>query len=230
MDSPMTTPTSTSPNSKLTELRKEHDELKSQFDMLVKQVEAMNLQPSRVDVVIDKPNTDEPKAPKADKAPKKPKSSKKENTPSFPLPWTGTPITGCCQGIRSNYDTYTQCHQPCIKDNIYCKTCAKNCGSDGIPKDGNVDTRNNITKKIKPYIHFMNAKQLSKQDVLNEAAKFNITLSDEIFEKPPTAAKGRPKKITSATEDSDDEQQSTQNPSIQILALLETEPQSPKSP
>ena len=121
----------TSPNSKLTELRKDHDELKSQFDMLVKQVEAMNLHP-RVDVVIDKPITDEPKAPKADKAPKT-QAIQERNTPSFALPWTVTPITGC-QGIRSNYDTYAQCHQPCTKDMLLPKHVLKTADLMVFPK------------------------------------------------------------------------------------------------
>lgn len=220
MDSPMTTPTSTSPNSKFIELEKKHDALQSQVDALAKQVGAMNIEPMRV-VVDTKP--DEPKVAKP-KAAKKPKN---ESTPAFALPWTGTPMTGCCQGIRSNYDTYTQCHQPCSKDSQYCKTCAKNCGEDGIPKDGNVDTRASITKKIKPYIHFMNAKKLSKQNVIDEAAKFGITLPDQIFEKPSTGAKGRPKKVTAAADDSEEEQVA---PNIQILGLLQTDPVSPKSP
>ncbi len=221
MDSPMTTPTSTSPNSKFIELEKKHDALQSQVDALAKQIGAMNIEPTRVDIVVDtKP--DEPKVAKP-KAAKKPKN---ENTPAFALPWTGTPMTGCCQGIRSNYDTYTQCHQPCLKGSQYCKTCAKNCGEDGIPKDGNVDTRGSMTKKIKPYIHFMNAKKLSKQNVLDEAAKFGITLPDQIFEKPSTGAKGRPKKVSAA--DSDDD--SLLAPNIQILGVLGNDPHSPKSP
>ena len=72
----------------------------------------------------------------------------------------------------------------------------------------------------------MNAKKLSKQDVIEEAAKFDITLADEIFEKPTSGAKGRPKKST-AVIDSDED---TQLPQIQILGLLDTEPTSPKSP
>ena len=91
MDSPMTTPTSTSPNSKLTELRKEHDELKSQFDMLVKQVEAMNLQPSRVDVVIDNVMNLRHLNDKA------PKTQTIQENILHCTSWTGTPITGCCQ-------------------------------------------------------------------------------------------------------------------------------------
>ena len=220
MDSPMTTPTS--PNSKFIELEKKHDALQSQVDALAKQVGAMNIEPMRVDVVVDtKPEEIKVAKPKPAKKPKN------ESTPAFALPWTGTPMTGCCQGIRSNYDTYTQCHQPCSKDSQYCKTCAKNCGDDGIPKDGNVATRASITKKIKPYIHFMNAKKLSKQNVLDEAAKFGITLPDKIFEKPSTGAKGRPKKVTAAIDDSDDEQVT---PQIQILGLVPSQPDSPKSP
>jgi hypothetical protein len=225
MDSPMTTPTS--PNTKIAELERKQEAfelkqeaLQSTVDLLSKQLNAMNIE-TRKD--------DEPVAvPQPAKKPKKESSN-----PAFALPWTGTPISGCCQGIRSNYDTYTQCHQACSKGSIYCKTCAKNCGDNGIPKDGNVETRSNITKKIKPYIHFMNAKQLSKQDVINEAKKFGITLSDEIFEKPPTATKGRPKKTVAVANDSDDDAPQEGNdeaPAVQILGLLENETAAPNSP
>lgn len=210
MDSPMTTPTSPT-TTKISALELKHDALQDQVDVLTKQFAALNID-ARVDVPVEKVEIVPPK------------EVKKNFTPAFALPWTGTPIPGCCQGIRSNYDTFTQCHQACVKDGIYCKTCTKNCGEDGIPKEGNVTTRPDITKKVKGYIHFMNAKKLSKADVIQEATKFGITLSDEIFEKPGVA-KGRPKKV-SATSDSDDEQP----PAIQILGLLDTTTTSPKSP
>ncbi len=224
MDSPMTTPSaspktqiaqqsSASPNTKIAALQQQHDALQSTVELLTKQMTALNLEPTRVEVEAEKPT-------------EKPAGKKAKATPAFALPWTGVPITGCCQGIRSNYDTFTQCHQACVKDGDYCKTCTKNCGELGIPKEGNVDTRSEITKKVKGYIHYMNAKKLSKQDVIEEAAKFDITLADEIFEKPTSGAKGRPKKST-AVIDSDED---TQLPQIQILGLLDTEPTSPKSP
>lgn len=228
MDSPMTTPSaspktqiaqqsSASPNTKIAALQQQHDALQSTVDLLTKQMTALNLEPTRVEVEAEKP---------AEKPAEKAAGKKAKATPAFALPWTGTPITGCCQGIRSNYDTFTQCHQACVKDGDYCKTCTKNCGELGIPKEGNVDTRSEITKKIKGYIHYMNAKKLSKQEVIEEAAKFDITLADEIFEKPTSGAKGRPKKST-AVNDSDED---AQLPQIQILGLLDTEPTSPKSP
>ena len=213
------TTTPTSPNTKIAALERKQEALQSTVDLLSKQINAMNIETRKDDV--------EPVHEPA----KKPK--KESSNPAFALPWTGTPISGCCQGIRSNYDTYTQCHQACSKGSIYCKTCAKNCGENGIPKDGNVETRSNITKKIKPYIHFMNAKKLSKQDVINEANKFGITLSDEIFEKPPTATKGRPKKTVAVANDSDDDAPQDGNdeaPAVQILGLLDNEQTSPKSP
>ena len=222
MDSPMTTPSASpqtqiaqqsSPNTKIAALQQQHDALQSTVDLLTKQMTALNVEPTRVEVEAEKPA-------------EKPAGKKVKATPAFALPWTGTPITGCCQGIRSNYDTFTQCHQACVKEGDYCKTCTKNCGEDGIPKEGNVDTRSEITKKIKGYIHYMNAKKLSKQEVIEEAAKFDITLADEIFEKPSSGAKGRPKKST-AVIDSDED---GQLPQIQILGLLDTEPTSPKSP
>lgn len=230
MDSPMTT-TPTSPNTKIAEVlrfverkqeafERKHEALQSTVDLLSKQINAMNIETRKDDV--PEPVHEPAKKPK-----------KESSNPAFALPWTGTPISGCCQGIRSNYDTYTQCHQACSKGSIYCKTCAKNCGEDGIPKDGNVETRSNITKKIKPYIHFMNAKKLSKQDVINEANKFGITLSDEIFEKPPTATKGRPKKTVAVANDSDDDAPQEGNdeaPAVQILGLLDNETTSPTSP
>ena len=233
MDSPMTTPSaspttqiaqqsSASPNTKIAALQQQHDALQSTVDLLTKQFETMALEPARVEVEM--PSAEKPSAEKP--AAEKPAAKKVKTTPAFALPWTGSPIEGCCQGIRSNYDTFTQCHQTCVKDGEYCKTCTKNCGEDGIPKEGNVATRSEITKKVKGYIHYMNAKKLSKQDVLDEAAKFDIVLADEIFEKPASGAKGRPKKST-AVIDSDEE---TQLPAIQILGLLDTEPTSPKSP
>jgi len=214
------TTTPTSPNTKIADLERKHEALQSTVDLLSKQINAMNIETRKDDV--PEPVHEPAKKPK-----------KESSNPAFALPWTGTPISGCCQGIRSNYDTYTQCHQACSKGSIYCKTCAKNCGEDGIPKDGNVETRSNITKKIKPYIHFMNAKKLSKQDVINEANKFGITLSDEIFEKPPTATKGRPKKTVAVANDSDDDAPQDGNdeaPAVQILGLLENEKTSPTSP
>jgi TolA-binding protein len=226
MDSPKTTPSaspktqiaqqsSASPNTKIAALQQQHDALQSTVELLTKQMTALNLEPTRVE------------AEKHVETPaEKPDGKKAKATPAFALPWTGVPISGCCQGIRSNYDTFTQCHQACVKDGDYCKTCTKNCGELGIPKEGNVDTRSEITKKVKGYIHYMNAKKLSKQDVIEEAAKFDITLADEIFEKPTSGAKGRPKKST-AVIDSDED---AQLPQIQILGLLDTEPTSPKSP
>jgi len=216
MDSPMTT-TPTSSDAKFAQLEEKHTALQTQVDSLAKQIQALNINPVRIQTDDLKIETTDPVDQVDPKLVKKSKS-----TPAFALPWTGIPIKGCCQGIRSNYDTYTQCHQACAKDNIYCKTCAKNCGEDGVPKDGNVESRSTITKKIKPYINFMNAKKLSKQDVIDEAAKFDLVLCDEIFEKP--SIKGRPKK--SVTDDSDDEP----CPSIQITGLLANNQDSPKSP
>ena len=72
----------------------------------------------------------------------------------------------------------------------------------------------------------MNAKKLSQKQVIEEANKFGITLSDDIFEKPPTTGKGRPKRVATAN-DSDEEP--LQSADIQIVGLLTTEPTSPSS-
>jgi len=201
---------SASPNTKIAALQQQHDALQSTVELLTKQMTALNLEPTRVEVEAEKPT-------------EKPAGKKAKGTPAFALPWTGVPITGCCQGIRSNYDTFTQCHQACVKDGDYCKTCSKNCGESGIPKDGNVDTRATTDKKIKPYIHYMNAKKLSKQQVIDEAAKFNVDLDASVFEKP-APAKGRPKKQVSVDSDEDDTAE------VQIIGLLKPEPSSPSSP
>jgi hypothetical protein len=204
----MTTPTNSSAimETKFAALEKKHEQLQSQVNALAKQIGSTV--PAREDVVTEPEKKPEKKPAK--------KPAKNDLTPAFPLPWTGTPIIGCCQGIRSNYDTFTQCHQPCAKNSIYCKTCLKNCGENGIPKEGNVSTRAEIKKKIKPYIHYMNAKKISQQQVTDEAAKFGITLSADVFQKPATGGKGRPKRI--ATTDSDDEH--THNAEQQVFGLL----------
>ena len=210
-------------NSLQSQVDAKHDALQSQVDALTKQIEAFNI--NREDIGIKQ----EPLEKAVEKPAKKPakKTAKKElSTPEFPLPWTGVPIQCCCQGIRSNYETYTQCHHAPDKDSKYCKACSKKCDDTGIPKDGDVNLRNEITKKAKPYIHYMNAKKLSQKQVIEEANKFGITLSDDIFEKPPTTGKGRPKRVATAN-DSDEEP--LQSADIQIVGLLTTEPTSPSS-
>jgi len=205
-------------------LAQKQAELEAMFNVLNLRVDAM--QPAlRIDTVICDDVAAEPveKVEKVEK--KRSKSAKKKvvDTPAFALPWNGTPIPGCCNGIRANYDTFTQCVNATIKDGDYCKTCSKNCGESGIPKDGNVDTRATTDKKIKPYIHYMNAKKLSKQQVIDEAAKFNVDLDASVFEKP-APAKGRPKKQVSVDSDEDDTAE------VQIIGLLKPEPSSPSSP
>jgi len=202
-------------------LAQKQAELEAMFNVLNLRVEAMQ-PPLRIDTAISDDVAAEP-VEKVEK--KRSKSAKKKvgDTPAFALPWNGTPITGCCNGIRANYDTYTQCVNATLKDGDYCKTCSKNCGESGIPKDGNVDTRATTDKKIKPYIHYMNAKKLSKQQVLDEAAKFKVDIDPSVFEKP-APAKGRPKKQVSVDSDEDDTAE------VQIIGLLKPEPSSPSSP
>ena len=214
MDSPMTTTPTCAFEQKVDNLAKKQAELQTMFDQLNLRVDTM--QPTvRVEVVEEKETVVPPKKEK--------KAKKVLDTPAFALPWNGTAIAGCCQGIRANYDTFTQCVNPNLKDKLYCKTCSKNCGDIGVPKDGNVETRDASTKKIKPYIHYMNAKKLTKQEVIDEAAKFDVVLGDDIFEKP-APAKGRPKKLVSVDSDEED------TASIQILGLLTDAPKSPTSP
>ena len=125
--------------------------------------------------------------PNDDRPPKK-----VDRRPKHALPWTGVVIPNCCQALRANYGTYTQCIMLPLKGKMYCKTCQKNAdqSSDGIPPSGNVEMRGKVGvndfkdpakgKKPVAYSSIIGKFKSSKQEIIEEAGFFGINI-DESF-------------------------------------------------
>jgi hypothetical protein len=153
--------------------------------------------PKKAKKAVDKSDgeevTDEPKTEKPPKF----------VSPAFALPWTGVVVVGCCKGIRDNYRTFTQCTMPPRKDTEFCNTCSK----DGGPKSGTISNRGDTDwrdpdKGLAPkhYSNYIKSKKLDPQSVVDEAAKFGITIS-----LPDLAPPIKPSKSVASTHDSDDD-------------------------
>jgi len=134
---------------------------------------------------------------------KKAKKEKKVKS-SFPLPFSGEMNESCCHGLKNNHGLYTQCMSP-KGEGVYCKSCdaqaSKN--ANGKPDCGDMEDRlavglyefkDSKGKSPVAYTKIMKKLNLSKEDVLMEANKLNLTIPEEHFEVNAAESKrGRPK-------------------------------------
>ena len=137
--------------------------------------------------------------------------------PAFQLPYNGTKMEGCCNGLRSNHGLYTQCQVVLKESETYCKTCLGQAtkNESGKPDAGTIDDRLSADlyeyvdpsgKKPMRYMSFMKKRGLSESDVRAEALKFGMNVEAAVFAEVEKK-KGRPKtttKITSTETESDD--------------------------
>ena len=141
----------------------------------------------------------------------------KPEQPKFVLPWCGEAKDCWCSALRANYGLYTQCTMPPLPGEKYCKTCAKHAeaNSEGIPPCGTVEQRlaappleyrDPKGKKASLYTAYMKKNNLSPEMVIEEAAKFGLTVPEEQLN-TVSSGRGRPKKSTiiddSASDSSD---------------------------
>jgi hypothetical protein len=151
--------------------------------------------------------------------------------PAFPLPYNGEFNDACCYALRQNNGLYTQCTGSRKADAQFCKACVKNMEKNlsDVPEYGTIQQRQAVgifeyadPKGRKPtaFAKVMKKYKLTEEQVLEEAAKFNITIAPEHFvveeskrgrpktEKQPKekGQKGRPKKSKKVLEiEGDDE-------------------------
>jgi len=149
---------------------------------------------------------------------------------SFPLPYNGELKESCCHGLKQNHGLYTQCQQVLKGDAKYCKGCNTQAekNENGEPDYGSIESRMAVGifeyvdpkgKKPTVYTKIMKKYKVTEEEVVAEAAKFNLTIDAGHFElsaeskrgRPKTAAekpakgvKGRPKKNKKVVELSDD--------------------------
>ena len=122
--------------------------------------------------------------------------------PSFPLPYNGELNYDCCYALRQNSGLYTQCKTIRNGVNSYCKQCQVLADkTDGVPEYGTIQQRVEVSifdyvdpKGRKPvaYSKIMKKYKISKEEVLEEASKFNINIHDGHFESQIVEKRGRP--------------------------------------
>jgi len=129
--------------------------------------------------------------------------------PAFPLPFDGVCKPECCAALKQNHGLYTQCQMGPSTDSEFCKACQKQCekNESGKPSNGTIQDRMSSEFKgpkgdaPKHYTAIMKKLKLTKEQVLEEAAKFNLEISEEHFTAPEKAAKrGRPKKAVAESD------------------------------
>ena len=132
----------------------------------------------------------------------KPKKEAKMKA-SFPLPFNGEHSDKCCQALRQNNGLYTQCQA--TRKGEYCKSCQQLADKsiDGIPEYGTISMRlaTNPYDYVDPkgrkptsYTKVMKKYNLTPEQVLEEAAKFGITIDVAHFVVPEETKRGRPAK------------------------------------
>jgi len=142
------------------------------------------------------------------KAPVKEKVSKKARTEipkaAFPLPYNGEMREECCNALRQNNGLYTQCTGLRKGEAEFCKSCATTMQKTGseVPEYGTIQQRKAVgifefvdPKGRKPvsYTKVMKKYKLTKEQVVEEANKLNITILEEHFvEAESDAKRGRP--------------------------------------
>lgn len=112
---------------------------------------------------------------------------------SFPMPFNGVAIEGCCGGLRANRGLYTQCQGKPASESGFCKGCQDQAdkNGNGKPDCGTIADRLAVglyefkDPKGKSPIAFtalLKKLKLSEEAVKEEAGKLNITIVPEHFE------------------------------------------------
>jgi regulator of protease activity HflC (stomatin/prohibitin superfamily) len=132
----------------------------------------------------------------------------KREQPKCALPFTGVVREDCCYGVKYNHGLYSQCWNE-KEEGELCKSCGKESKKKGSgePELGLIvarvlkgeDWRDNKGRVPVHYSRVMKKQKLSRDQVMEEAAKFNINVTEEHFE-APEVKRGRPKKELSDTE------------------------------
>jgi len=130
--------------------------------------------------------------------------------PKFPFPFSGEYSENGCHGLKYNRGLYTQCLILKRKnmDTNYCARCLEQSSKhdDGKPDCGSIEDRRRVgfmeyrDRKNRgpiPFLKVMRKLNITKDDVQEEASKYNITIDDIHFcEAQEQVKKGRSSKKT----------------------------------
>ena len=142
-------------------------------------------------------------------------SNKEERKSKIVMPFCGVIKEKDCEGIRLNHGLYTQCINE-KKEGILCQTCENQRlkNSNREPTYGYIRERISKGEEYvdckgkRPvlYGNVMEKLNISREEAIKEAEKQGVTIPESEFE-VKKAQRGRPKKDTTTTIDTDDEEQ-----------------------
>jgi hypothetical protein len=139
------------------------------------------------------------------------KTTKREakKLPKMPIPFSGELVLGNCHGLKHNHGLFTQCYTQLEEgyEEMLCGSCGKQAlkNTSGNPDCGRIDARLNTglfefrdPKGRKPVAltSLMKKMNLTREDIEEEAGKFNIKINPIHFEIPVAPQK---KKKTATT-------------------------------
>jgi len=122
----------------------------------------------------------------------------------YPMPFNNKKNENCCSGLRQNHGLYTQCESKKVKDSEYCKKCHNESlkNSSGKPDYGTIDDRLECGvyefrdpkgKSPIAYTKLMSKLKFTREEVEEEAKKFNYEIDGIHFEYSEEPKRGRPK-------------------------------------
>ena len=134
--------------------------------------------------------------------------SKKNKKVSYPIPYNGKMVEGCCKGLKQNNGLYTQCEYKPLGSSELCGVCTKNgC------KYGRIEQRMESElyeyadpsgKKVTGYLKVLRKLKLDVLEVKESLKADGITIIEEHFEyeeeESKVEKKGRPKKAKKTME------------------------------
>jgi hypothetical protein len=135
---------------------------------------------------------------------------------AFPLPFNGTIMSDCCQGVKANRGLYSQCSKACKKDSQFCTTCSKQSekNASGEPDCGVISKRLSDGEAWRDpkgrapisFAKLMKKLKLTQEQVLAEIDRLGVDFDAEkhFAEEPAKETKrGRPKKAITSDTDSE---------------------------
>lgn len=148
---------------------------------------------------------------------KKEKTEKKKAEKSdVILPFCASAVkTELCCGLAYNRGLFTQCSKKPVEKGTFCKTCQAQCdkNADGKPDCGTVQDRiatglyefkDSKGRQPASFAKIMKKLNLTKEQVLSEASKFNMVIAEEHFAEPEKKKNsGRPKKPNASVKATD---------------------------
>ena len=134
--------------------------------------------------------------------------SKKNKKLSYPIPYNGTEMEGCCKGLKQNNGLYTQCEYKPLKSSELCGVCTKNkCRYGRIEQRMESELYEYVDpsgKKVTGYLKVLRKLKLDVLEVKERLKADGITIVKEHFdyeeEESKVEKKGRPKKAKKTME------------------------------